>query len=594
MKKRLAIIVTVLVTVAMVFAMSASIYAEESDPVVINSTPYVIQDLTLDAGTYGVGLDGTGTSTTYIANYKYTSRTAGIMDLEIARSSSDKHPGLGEYSIKINGNDVSEEAAKSYTLAKGEYSIQVTRTYPSVQADPWISISAKALPVDITEGFQTEYTDAEEGTDNLTRFYKFKPAQNGGYELTISGLNESTLDNQFVQIIVENKSGKKLNESATLDDGQKSCKLRVYLYGGTEYVISVRDEKVNMTGSLADMKYTFSMKQVPSNEGLSVGGAKSLVLGSTESCALNPFVNKRAFAWYSFTASEDGYYEFVLSEKTAVQTDESNDIIVELRDSDFSPAEEEDQLYLYSGEGGTIVRKLSAGETCYLQVCEMYKGCLSDVYIRDLLVKNHTHAVKAVVDGDHVTLACPCMDEEQWVADYWFNGIKFNDVEYTGAEVMPTPSFKLNAWSSKDDKKPTIPETAYTITVTSKNKTEIGKAKAKLTFIGDYEDFGSYTASFKIVPAGTTLKTVTAGTKAMTVKWAKQSKNTTGYQIQYSTKANFGGSKTVTVAKKAATSKKIAKLKSGKTYYVRVRTYKKLGKTNYYSAWSDAMNTTVM
>ena len=47
-----------------------------------------------------------------------------------------------------------------------------------------------------------------------------------------------------------------------------------------------------------------------------------------------------------------------------------------------------------------------------------------------------------------------------------------------------------------------------------------------------------------------------------------------------------GGNKTVTVKGTGSVSKKIAKLGAGKTYYVRIRTYRTVGKKNYYSAWS--------
>ena len=36
------------------------------------------------------------------------------------------------------------------------------------------------------------------------------------------------------------------------------------------------------------------------------------------------------------------------------------------------------------------------------------------------------------------------------------------------------------------------------------------------------------------------------------------------------------------------TSKNITKLKAKKKYYIRVRSYKKVGKTTYYSGWSKA------
>ena len=61
----------------------------------------------------------------------------------------------------------------------------------------------------------------------------------------------------------------------------------------------------------------------------------------------------------------------------------------------------------------------------------------------------------------------------------------------------------------------------------------------------------------------------------ITVKWKKDTK-ATGYQIQYSTSKKFTkkGTKIKTVAKNKTASGMVKKLKSGKTYYVRVRAYK--------------------
>lgn len=68
------------------------------------------------------------------------------------------------------------------------------------------------------------------------------------------------------------------------------------------------------------------------------------------------------------------------------------------------------------------------------------------------------------------------------------------------------------------------------------------------------------------------------------VNW-KQNKKADGYQIQYARSADFQKQK-VTKTVKTAVSKKITKLKQKKTYYVRVRSYKKTGGVVYYSAWS--------
>ena len=71
--------------------------------------------------------------------------------------------------------------------------------------------------------------------------------------------------------------------------------------------------------------------------------------------------------------------------------------------------------------------------------------------------------------------------------------------------------------------------------------------------------------------------------KNVTLKWKRNAK-AGGYQIQYSTNKNFAKKKTVKVGSKV--SKKIfKKMKKGKTYYIRIRAYKKVGGKVYYSGW---------
>ncbi|MCD8189218.1 MAG: MBG domain-containing protein [Clostridiales bacterium] len=78
-------------------------------------------------------------------------------------------------------------------------------------------------------------------------------------------------------------------------------------------------------------------------------------------------------------------------------------------------------------------------------------------------------------------------------------------------------------------------------------------------------------------------------TKKMTVKWGKNTK-ATGYQIQYSTSSDFSSCKTVTVSSYKTVSKTITSLTKGSKYYVRVRVYKTVSGTKYYSAWSSTKN----
>ena len=48
----------------------------------------------------------------------------------------------------------------------------------------------------------------------------------------------------------------------------------------------------------------------------------------------------------------------------------------------------------------------------------------------------------------------------------------------------------------------------------------------------------------------------------------------------------ISGKKTVKIAKKTTVKKTVAKLTKGKTYYVRIRSVKKVSGRTYYSAWS--------
>lgn len=124
--------------------------------------------------------------------------------------------------------------------------------------------------------------------------------------------------------------------------------------------------------------------------------------------------------------------------------------------------------------------------------------------------------------------------------------------------------------------------------VSYKNHKNVGVATVTIQFRKNYK--GTVTKTFKIIPKATSVSKVSAKRKAFSVKWKKQSSQTTGYMIQYSTSSKFKGAKTVTIDKNKTTSKTISKLKAGKKYYVRICTYKKVkvkGKyTKICSDWS--------
>ena len=141
-------------------------------------------------------------------------------------------------------------------------------------------------------------------------------------------------------------------------------------------------------------------------------------------------------------------------------------------------------------------------------------------------------------------------------------------------------------------KKTLSSKTDYTVTNVTKSPKAVGTYKITVRGKGLYG--GSKTLAFKINPKGTKLASVKAGKRQLTAKWAKQATQTTGYQLQYATKSNFkSGVKTVAIANPKTLSRTVKSLKGGQKYWVHVRTYKKIGKTTYYSSWSAAKAITV-
>ena len=135
-----------------------------------------------------------------------------------------------------------------------------------------------------------------------------------------------------------------------------------------------------------------------------------------------------------------------------------------------------------------------------------------------------------------------------------------------------------------------VKNTDYSLSYSSGRK-NAGKYSVKVTFKGKYE--GTVTKTFTIVPKSTTISSLTAVSKGFTVKWKKRTTQTTGYQIQIATDSKFTkGVKSYTVSSNTTVSKRITGLTAKKKYYVRIRTYKIVNSTKYYSSWSGSKTVT--
>ncbi len=153
---------------------------------------------------------------------------------------------------------------------------------------------------------------------------------------------------------------------------------------------------------------------------------------------------------------------------------------------------------------------------------------------------------------------------------------------YNGKTRTP----KVTVYNNKEQ---LVDASCYTIRYAAGRK-KVGKYNVTVTFKNGYS--GSVVKTFTICPkAPGRLKAGKIKSSAWKITWKKVKKEADGYQLQYSTNSKFKkGIKTKTLTGKNKTSITIRKVSSKKTYYVRVRTYKKVkvnGKSKkIYSAWS--------
>lgn len=119
---------------------------------------------------------------------------------------------------------------------------------------------------------------------------------------------------------------------------------------------------------------------------------------------------------------------------------------------------------------------------------------------------------------------------------------------------------KIKDLSNSDSTKPTEPKPAPT------TKPEIAKPQST-------------------TPAKTKVQKISTGKKSITAQWKKVA-GVSAYQVQIATNKKFSKNKKTFKVSKKSTKVKIKKLKAKKTYYLRVRSYKKVNGKKVYSKWS--------
>ncbi len=167
-------------------------------------------------------------------------------------------------------------------------------------------------------------------------------------------------------------------------------------------------------------------------------------------------------------------------------------------------------------------------------------------------------------------------------------------VTLTWNKSLGASGYKVYKWSSAKGKYVLVKNitsastTSYKITgltagLTNSYKVTPYVVKNGVTYIGTSKKIYVSTKPYKVK----NLKVTSTSKGKLKVTWTKGS-TCTGYQIRYSTSSSFSTYTTVKVTSASQLSKTISSLKSGKTYYVKVRAYKsRTNATTTYSSWSS-------
>lgn len=321
--------------------------------------------------------------------------------------------------------------------------------------------------------------------------------------------------------------------------------------------------------------------------------APEVKVGDTFAVEYNSLATDTYEYYAKFVPEETGYYEFKFDTGVGkisgevdvyIFTKSGKDVNYDYMDEDYPNAV-------------TVAAKLTKGFSYYLAM----EGYRCGTYKSNVTLQKHTHKMVTTYEP-----ACYIKDDE-FFGDVIEDGAVYSVCEggcyysvkkstiyapnkmllskatfvYDGARKKPTVTVK-------DRKGNTIKSSNYKVTYS--NNLKVGTGTVKVTFNYDSDDdkyVGEMVRTITINPKGTKLAKLTKKSKAINVKWNKQSVQTSGYQVQVATDSKFTkNKKTVTVSGTSNTSKTITGLKAKQRYYVRVRTYKTVNNKKYYSSWS--------
>lgn len=175
--------------------------------------------------------------------------------------------------------------------------------------------------------------------------------------------------------------------------------------------------------------------------------------------------------------------------------------------------------------------------------------------------------------------------------------------------ILPQKNIKINLSSSTFTINNKVQRPLVTITDNKGNKltykkdfivnysnwssTNVGRYTVTIELLGKYACV--YTMPYYINPKPISFVSSAnggfkSGIGSFSLKWNKNTYQTTGYELQYATKKDFSNNASVIINDLNQTSITINNRANGRRYYVRIRAFKKIDNGTFYSNWDYTGN----
>lgn len=475
--------------------------------------------------------------------------------------------------------------SEAFDLTKGTYYLGIEQYGSSYTGSYSFKLSFSSAGETFGEtGNGINNTIATANNISIGTIYKGQIAKNDDkdfYKFTISSSGRITFSSTavipWIEFRVYDSTGEHLWGSwyAANSSGQISVSQILDLTRGT-YYLGVEQYSSNYTGN-----YSFKIDFASAEETFTETGKG---INNTLSAA-NNISTGTTYKGQIATNDEKDFYRFVISSTGKYTlTSSANIPWVYYRIYDSTGNCLWSSWYAANSSGQVSVdQTLDFTKGTYYLGVEQYSSKYTGNY--SFKITSHVHNYASTIakattyKNGTIKYKCKCGYETNGII-YYPQKVFLSVTKYSYDGKVKTPSVTV-----KGSNGGIINSSNYTVSY-SKGRKNVGRYTVLVTFKGNYT--GSISKSFVINPQNANILKLTAKSKSFTVRWKKQSTQITGYQIQYSTKKNFSSKTTKTITKKSSTSATYKKLKGKKKYYVRIRSYKTVSGTKYYSSWSSA------